>query len=327
MQKIIQTRHRRSKIHSWNRDLIANNHLNPTDFIMPFFVIEGNNKKIAIKDMDGIYRFSIDLLIDEVKKCKELGIKAVMIFPVIDDAKKDAIGSNAIDANNLICRAILEIKKQVDNIGVIADIALDPFTNHGHDGVLSDDGKIVDNDKTIKILAKQALNYAKSGCDIVAPSDMMDFTVDEIRKILDKNNFINVQIMSYSAKFASNYYGPFRSALDLKNKKNDKKNYQFDFRNYDEFLNKIEADISYGADNIIIKPALAYLDIINKAKRQFNVPIIAYQVSLEYQMMHLAAKQNLVDYNQILHENLIAIKRAGADIIISYAAMDFLSIV
>ena len=317
-------RHRRSKISAWSRDLFADISLNASNFIMPFFVIEGRNKKVAIKDMDGVYRFSIDLIVKQVKKCQSLGIKAIMLFPVIDDEKKDLKGSDAINKNNLICRCVKKIKEEVNDMGVICDIALDPFTSHSHDGVLGGDG-IVDNDKTIKILAKQALNYAKAGCDIVAPSDMMDFTVDEVRKILDKNNFINVQIMSYGVKFASNYYGPFRSALDLKNKRNDKRNYQLDCRLSKQSLNKAQADINCGADSIIVKPAMAYLDIVSKAKESCNVPIIAYQVSLEYQMMRLAAKNKLTDFNDILYENLIAIKRAGADIIITYAAMDFLN--
>jgi porphobilinogen synthase len=315
------TRLRRNRKSPWIRDLLAQNSININDLIMPFFVIEGKNKKEKIESMADIYRFSIDLLVEEVRKCQKLGIKAIMLFPSINQNLKNEMGSEAYNENNLICQAIKEIKKEVQNIGIICDVALDPFTSHGQDGILSQDNEVL-NDETNEILCKQALVQAKAGCDIVAPSDMMDGRVGQIRKYLDKNGYENVGIMSYSAKYASNFYGPFRDAVNSKNNlQGDKKSYQMDFRNQNEALKEIEMDINEGADMIIIKPAALYLDIISKAKDKFNIPIISYQVSGEYAMLKLAAENNLLNFDEAMMESLICLKRAGSDAIITYGAI------
>ena len=315
------TRLRRNRKSSWIRDLLAQNSININDLIMPFFVIEGKNKKEKIESMADIYRFSTDLLITEVKKCQKLGIKAIMLFPSINQDLKNANGTESYNENNLICQAIRAIKKEVHNIGIICDVALDPFTSHGQDGVLSQNNEVL-NDETNEILCKQALAQAKAGCNIVAPSDMMDGRVGQIRKYLDNNGYKNVGIMSYSAKYASNFYGPFRDAVNSKNNlEGDKKSYQMDFRNQNEALREIEMDINEGADMIIIKPAALYLDIISKAKDKFNIPIISYQVSGEYTMLKLAAENNLLNFDEAMMESLICLKRAGSDAIITYSAM------
>ena len=315
------TRLRRNRKSSWIRDLLAQNSININDLIMPFFVIEGKNKKEKIESMADIYRFSTDLLITEVKKCQKLGIKAIMLFPSINQDLKNANGTESYNEDNLICQAIRAIKKEVHNIGIICDVALDPFTSHGQDGVLSQNNEVL-NDETNEILCKQALAQAKAGCNIVAPSDMMDGRVGQIRKYLDNNGYKNVGIMSYSAKYASNFYGPFRDAVNSKNNlEGDKKSYQMDFRNQNEALREIEMDINEGADMIIIKPAALYLDIISKAKDKFNIPIISYQVSGEYTMLKLAAENNLLNFDEAMMESLICLKRAGSDAIITYSAM------
>ena len=315
------TRLRRNRQTSWLRDLVAQSSISSKDLIMPFFVIDGENQKEKIKSMPGIHRFSIDLLVKEVEKCQKLGIKAIMLFGVINQNLKDENGSEALNENNLVCRAIKSIKQQVQGIGVICDVALDPFTSHGQDGVLGKNGEIL-NDETNAILCKQALVQAKAGCDIIAPSDMMDGRVGEIRKYLDKYGYQNVAIMAYSAKYASAFYGPFRDAVDSKNNlKGNKKTYQMDFRNQSEALREIELDINEGADMIIIKPGIAYLDIVSKAKEKFNVPLISYQVSGEYSMLKAAAKNKFIDFDATFMESLIAFKRAGASAIITYGAM------
>ena len=312
---------RRNRKESWSRDLIAQTSLSSSDLIMPFFVIDGHNKKEKIKSMPEIYRLSIDLLVKEVVKCQKLGIKAIMLFGSFDENLKDEFGSHSYDENNLICKAVRAIKRKVPDIGVICDVALDPFTTHGQDGVLGKNGEVL-NDETNLILCKQALAQAKSGCDIIAPSDMMDGRVGEIRKYLDKNNFQNVVIMAYSAKYASNLYGPFRDSVNSKNNlKGDKKSYQLDFRNSDEAMREIALDINEGADMIIIKPGIPYLDIVSKAKEKFNIPLISYHVSGEYSMLKLAAKNKIIDFDKTLFEILIAFKRSGASAIITYAAM------
>jgi porphobilinogen synthase len=315
------TRLRRNRKSYWLREMIAENSLSCNDLIQPFFVIEGNNLQQEIKSMMGIYRYSIDLLIDQAKIVEQLGIKAILLFPNIDDKLKSDHAEESYNDNNLICRAIRELKKHV-NIGIIADVALDPYTSHGHDGILKDDD--VDNDATIEILCKQALALSRAGCDIIAPSDMMDGRVGGIRKALDKEGFINTSILSYAAKFASNFYGPFRDAVGSLNNigGKNKSAYQMDFRNSCESLREIELDIKEGADLIMIKPALAYLDIIYQAKINYDIPIIAYQVSGEYAMIKSAVSQGLLDNDKILLESLMAIKRAGASAIVSYAAME-----
>ena len=318
-----QTRLRRNRQSPWIRELIAENNLTASDLIMPFFVIAGENQKEAIKALPDQYRFSIDLLVCEVKRARDLGIRAIMLFPATDSKLKTINGDEALNSNNLICQAVQAIKKQVSEIGVICDVALDPYTSHGHDGLVGKDGLVL-NDKTVEILCQQALVQAMAGCDIVAPSDMMDGRVGEIRKFLDKNGFEKVGIMSYAAKYASNFYGPFRNAVGSDKNLNigDKKNYQMDFRNSLEAIREINLDVNEGADMLIIKPGLPYLDIVVKAKQACNLPIISYQVSGEYAMLKLAAKEGLLNFDAALYEALIAFKRAGAAAIISYGAME-----
>lgn len=322
-----QIRLRRNRKSPWIRELLAENRLHVSDLIMPFFVIVGKNKKEAIKTLPNNspwqFRFSIDLLVKEVKKARDLGIPAIMLFPAIDAKLKTQDGREAFNENNLICQTIKAIKKQVPEIGVICDVALDPYTAHGHDGLLAKDGT-VENDTTIAVLCKQALVQAEAGCDIVAPSDMMDGRVGEIRKYLDERGFEQVGIMSYAAKYASNFYGPFRNAVgsDKNLLVGDKKNYQMDCRNSNEAIREINLDALEGADMLIVKPGLPYLDIVVKAKQNCNLPIISYQVSGEYAMLKLAAQNGLLDFNAALYETLIAFKRAGATAIITYGAME-----
>lgn len=319
-----QVRLRRNRKSPWIRELLAETRLHSSDLIMPFFIIDGKNKKEAINSLPDQFRFSIDLLVKEVVKARDLGIPAIMLFPATPLKLKTASGKEALNPNNLICKAIKAIKKSVPEIGVICDVALDPYTSHGHDGILSKDQKYVLNDETVEILCKQALLQANAGCDIVAPSDMMDGRVGAIRKYLDKNGFEQVGIMSYAAKYASNFYGPFRNAVgsDKNLISGDKKNYQMDFRNSLEAKREIELDVGEGADMLIVKPGLPYLDIVAKAKQICDLPIISYQVSGEYSMLKLAAEKKLIDFNSALYETLIAFRRAGATAIITYGAME-----
>jgi porphobilinogen synthase len=320
MNKLI--RPRRNRIRPWMREMLAENRVSFSDLILPLFVVEGNNKEEKIVNLPGVSRFSIDLIIQKAKKARDLGIPALMLFPVIDSKLKTDDGREALNENNLICRAVREIKKAVPEIGVICDVALDPYTSHGHDGLIDKNGYVL-NDETVAILCQQSLVQAKAGCDIIAPSDMMDGRVEEIRKSLDKEGFINVAIMSYAAKYASNFYGPFRDAVgSIGNLKGDKKTYQMDFRNSLEALNEIELDIAQGADMLIIKPGLPYLDVIKEAAKNYKTPIIAYQVSGEYAMLKHAAAAGAFDFNEAFYETLIAFKRAGARAIITYGALD-----
>jgi porphobilinogen synthase len=320
MQKI---RLRRNRVAAWMRNLIAQTTLSPSDFILPIFVIEGEKKQELIPALFDVHRLSIDLAIEKAKEARDLGICAIMLFPVTPQNLKDEKGNEALNKNNLICRAIKEIKKRVPEIGIIADVALDPYTSHGHDGLI-DKNSYVLNDETVEILCQQALLQARAGCDIIAPSDMMDGRVAAIRKTLDENGFVNVAIMSYSAKYASSLYGPFREAVGSSaNLKSDKKTYQMDFRNSSEAMREIELDVLEGADSIIIKPAINYLDIIARANDKFNLPIIAYHVSGEYSMLKLAAREGLINFDAAYKEALISIKRAGASSIITYGAIDF----
>jgi porphobilinogen synthase len=319
----ILVRPRRNRKSPWIRDLISENHLKPSDLIQPFFVICGTNKREEIKTLADNYRFSIDLLIREVKKAQGLGIKAIMLFPCVEQILKSDDGKEACNEDNLICRAIKEIKKLVPEIGIIVDVALDPYTTHGHDGIVDKNGYVL-NDKTVEILCQQALVQARAGCDMVAPSDMMDRRVGAIRQFLDKNGYENIGIMSYAAKYASNFYGPFRDAVgsDKNLQKSDKKTYQMDFRNSLEALREIKLDENEGADMLIIKPGIVYLDIVAKAKEISNLPIVSYQVSGEYAMLKLAAQNGLLNFNEAMFESLIAFKRAGASAIITYCAME-----
>lgn len=317
------TRLRRLRKSAWMRDLIAEYSLTVKDFILPLFVIEGKNQEEKIAHLPDVSRFSTDLIVKKAQEAADLGICALMLFPSIDQKLKNDNGSEAFNQNNLICRTVAAIKEKVPQIGVICDVALDPYTSHGHDGIVDQNGYVL-NDVTIDALCDQALTLAKAGCDAIAPSDMMDGRVGVLRSVLDDNSFEDVAIISYAAKYASSFYGPFRHAVGSVNnlKKSDKKTYQMDFRNSDEAMREIAFDIEEGADLIIVKPALAYLDVINNAAQNFATPIIAYQVSGEYAMLKHAASAGAFDFNDVFLESLIAFKRAGASSIITYGAIE-----
>ena len=310
---------RRNRKSNWIRRLVSENTLSVNDLVQPVFIIEGKNKKIPIKSMPGIFRYSIDKINLLVQKYINLGIPMIALFPYVEKKNKDNYGSEALNANNLVCRATKLIKQKFkDRIGVMCDVALDPYTLHGHDGVIKS-GEI-NNDLTVEILTKQALIQAEAGCDIIAPSDMMDGRVGKIRKVLDKNNHQNVKILSYAIKYASSYYGPFRDAVGTKNLlKGDKKTYQMDFSNSEEAIREVALDIREGADLVMIKPGLPYLDIIKKVKDKFKIPVLAYQVSGEYSIIKNSINKGLVN-NEIIYETLISFKRAGANAIITYFA-------
>ena len=311
---------RRNRKSSWARRLVEENNISVNDLILPIFVTEGKNKIDEIKTMPGIYRYSIDKINNIVNKANKLKIPLIAIFPNTPKSKKDIIGSEALNENNLVCRAIRKIKKNNPEIGVMADVALDPYTSHGHDGIINK--KQVLNDETIKILSKQAILQAEMGCDVIAPSDMMDGRVGIIRKSLDKNNFKDVQILSYSAKYASSFYGPFRNAIGSKQKnKINKKTYQMNYRNSEEAIREVALDIKEGADFVMIKPGLPYLDIIKTVKENFKIPVFVYQVSGEYSMIKNGIKTGILD-NETIIESLISFKRSGASAIVTYFALD-----
>ena len=310
---------RRNRKSDWTRRLVQENNLSVNDLILPIFVIDGKNKKESIKTMPGVYRYSIDklpLIIDRAVKSK---IPLVAIFPYTNSKLKNNFGHEALNESNLVCRAIRLIKKKYKNkIGIMCDVALDPYTSHGHDGLLSK-GKIL-NDETVNILIKQSLLQAEMGCDVIAPSDMMDGRIGKIRKALDKKNFQDVQILSYAAKYASSFYGPFRDAVGSKNLlKGDKKTYQMDFSNNQEALREIALDIKEGADMVMVKPGMPYLDIIKSVKENFKIPVFAYQVSGEYSLIKNGINKKIINENSIM-ESLMAFKRAGASAIVTYFA-------
>ena len=310
---------RRSRMELWSRRLIEENTLSPNDFILPIFLIDGSNKKESVSSMPGVYRYTINRLGQIVDRAIKKGIPMVALFPKTKNSLKNEIGSESLNENNLVCRAIVEIKKKYKNqIGIMCDVALDPYTSHGHDGLIKLN-RIV-NDETVEVLVNQALLQAEMGCDILAPSDMMDGRIGKIRKALDKSNYQNVQILSYAAKYASSFYGPFRDAVGSKGSlKGDKKTYQMDFRNNDEALREVALDIKEGADMVMVKPGMPYLDIIKSVKEKFKIPVLAYQVSGEYSLISNAINKNLINKDAIL-ESLIAFKRAGANAIVSYYA-------
>ena len=311
---------RRNRKSSWVRRLVEENNISVNDLILPIFVTEGKNKIDEIKTMPGIYRYSIDKINSIVNKANKLKIPLIAIFPNTPKSKKDIIGSEALNENNLVCRAIRKIKKINPEIGVMADVALDPYTSHGHDGIINK--KQVLNDETIKILSKQAILQAEMGCDVIAPSDMMDGRVGIIRKSLDKNDHKDVQILSYSAKYASSFYGPFRNAIGSKQKsKINKKTYQMNYRNSEEAIREVALDIKEGADFVMIKPGLPYLDIIKSVKENFKIPVFVYQVSGEYSMIKNGIKTGILD-NESIIESLISFKRSGASAIVTYFALD-----
>ena len=315
-----KSRLRRLRKSKWIRDLVSETSISSKDLILPIFVREGKNKIETIKSMPGVKRYSVDKLPDILKKVKLYKIPLIALFPYTPNDKKDKLGSEALNPNNLVCKSLRLIKKKFPEIGVMCDVALDPYTSHGHDGIIKDNE--INNDETIKILVKQALLQAKMGCDIIAPSDMMDGRVGAIRKHLDKNNYFNVNIMSYAVKYASNFYGPFRDAVGSKAKlKGDKKTYQMDYRNNSEIYREVGFDLKEGADIILVKPGMIYLDVIQKIKKTFNVPVIAYQVSGEYSMLKNAILKKILNEDSII-ESLVSFKRAGACGIITYFALE-----
>ena len=311
---------RRNRMFEFSRRLISENNLTIDDLIYPIFITYGSNKKEKIDSMPGIYRFSLDLLAKELKYISSLNIPAIAFFPKIDNKLKSPDGKEALNKKNLVCEAIKISKKINPKLGVICDVALDPYTDHGHDGILVNNQ--IDNDETLKILCEQSLVQAEAGCDIIAPSDMMDGRVGLIRDTLDENGYINVQIMSYAVKYASAFYGPFRDAVgsSLNLSQKSKKSYQMDPKNSDEALREIELDLQEGADMVIIKPGMPYLDIIHKIKEKFKVPTYAYQVSGEYSMIKGGIDRGWFDEEKIIFESLIAFKRAGCNGIITYFA-------
>ena len=316
--KFPSTRLRRNRKSEWSRRLINDTYLDKSDFILPIFVCEGKNKKQEIKSMPGIFRYSIDRLDEIISRSSKNEIPAVAIFPLIENSKKNNKGTEALNKNNVVCNAIHQVKKLNKHIGVMCDVALDPYTSHGHDGLIINNE--IDNDETNKVLIKQALIQAQAGCDIIAPSDMMDGRIGLIRNALEKNKFINVQILSYAVKYASNFYSPFRDAVGTSSTlKSDKKTYQMDYKNSDEALLEVKLDLDEGADFVMVKPALAYLDIIYKIKQKFNVPVFAYNVSGEYSLIKNGIKSSLAKEDIIL-EVIYSFKRAGANAIVSYFA-------
>ncbi len=310
---------RRNRKESWSRRLIQENTLSPNDFILPIFLIEGSNKRQEISSMPGVYRYTINRLSQIVDRAIKKKIPMVALFPKTQNAHKDELGTESLNEKNLVCRAIKEIKKRYKNqIGIMCDVALDPYTSHGHDGLIK--SNTILNDETVEVLINQSLLQAEMGCDLIAPSDMMDGRIGKIRKALDKNNFQNVQILSYAAKYASSFYGPFRDAVGSKGSlKGDKKTYQMDYRNSDEALREVALDIKEGADMVMVKPGMPYLDIIKSIKEKFKLPVFAYQVSGEYSLIETAIAKKLINKDAI-YESLVAFKRAGANAIVSYYA-------
>ena len=310
---------RRNRKESWSRRLIQENTLSPSDFILPIFLIDGSNKRENITTMPDVYRYSVNRLSQIIDKAIKKGIPMVALFPKIKKNLKNQIGSESLNEDNLICKGIIEIKKRYKNqIGIMCDVALDPYTSHGHDGLVK--SKQIINDETIEALINQSLLQAEMGCDVLAPSDMMDGRVGKIRKALDKSNYQNVQILSYAVKYASSFYGPFRDAVGSnRSLKGNKKTYQMDFRNSDEALREIALDVKEGADMVMVKPGMPYLDIIKSIKEKFRIPVFAYQVSGEYSLISNAIQKKIIDKDAIF-ETLIAFKRAGANAIVSYYA-------
>lgn len=300
------------------RLMVQENQLTVNDLIYPVFVTEGENIKQEIPSMPECYRYSLDLLLLELQEVSSLGIKAIALFPVIDDKKKDNEGQESYNPDGLVQRTVKAIKEKIPQLTVITDVALDPYSPYGHDGIVKN-GEIL-NDETVEILVKMALSHAQAGADIVAPSDMMDGRIGAIRKGLDDEGWINTGILAYSAKYASAYYGPFRDALDSAPKFGDKKTYQMDYANGKEAIKEVALDIAEGADMVMIKPALAYLDIIRRVRDYTNLPVVAYNVSGEYSMIKAASQYAWIDEDKVVLETLTSMKRAGADLILTYFA-------
>ena len=323
-------RNRRLRTNEAIRSLVRETIISPNDFLVPLFVVEGKGIKEEIVSMPNYYRYSLDLLKDEVKSLWSLGLKSVLLFVKVDDALKDNKGTEALNPNGLMQRAIKTVKGVCPEMLVMTDVALDPFSSYGHDGIV-EGGKII-NDATVEVLAEMSISHAEAGADFVAPSDMMDGRILGIREGLDQSNFLDVGIMSYSAKYASAFYGPFRDALDsapvdMVDIPKDKKTYQMDFANRDEAIRETEMDINEGADIVMVKPGLSYLDIVRDIRNSFEIPIAVYQVSGEYAMLKAAAEKGWLNHDAVMLEQITSIKRAGADIIASYFAKDVVKLI
>ncbi|MGC6490670.1 MAG: porphobilinogen synthase [Flavobacteriales bacterium] len=316
----LEKRNRRLRKIQSIRDLVQENRLHPSDFIAPLFIMEGQSKKEEIASMPDYYRFSLDLIVEEARSCYELGIKAVLLFVKVEDNLKDNAGKEAINPNGLMQRAIRLIKENIPELYVMTDVALDPYSIHGHDGIVEDE--IIMNDKTVNVLAEMGLSHAQAGADMLAPSDMMDGRIGAIRKRLEDEGYVDVGILSYSIKYASSYYGPFRDALDSAPGFGDKKTYQMNPANVSAGMSEVERDIEQGADIVMIKPGQPYLDMIRFVKDNFDIPICAYQVSGEYAMIKAASNKGWLNYDSIVIESLIGFKRAGASMIVTYFAKD-----
>ena len=311
-------RMRRNRKTDWSRRLVSESSLSTSDLIWPIFIREGKNIKEPIKSMPGVYRYTLDKVEKLIEKAMYKKIPMVALFPYTPNSKKNLKGTEALNKNNLICKSLRLIKKNYKDIGIMCDVALDPYTSHGHDGILKNN--YVDNDETIKILVKQSILQAEMGCDVIAPSDMMDGRVGEIRKALDKKGHKLVQILSYAVKYASNYYGPFRDAVGSKTLlKSNKKNYQMDFKNYKEALREVALDIEEGADFVMVKPGMPYLDVVRLIKDNFKIPVFSYQVSGEYSLIKSGIEKKILNKDAI-YESLVSFKRAGASAIVTYFA-------
>ena len=312
-------RPRRNRKAEWARRLVRENVLTTDDLIWPMFVVDGNNARTPVASMPGVDRLTVDQAVRDAERAMKLDIPCIALFPYTEPSLRDETGSEALNPNNLVCQSVRAIKKEFPEIGVLCDVALDPFTSHGHDGLI-EDGKIL-NDVTVAVLVRQALVQAEAGCDVIAPSDMMDGRVGAIREALDDAGFLDVQIMSYAAKYASAFYGPFRDAIgSAKTLTGDKRTYQMDSANSDEALREVELDIAEGADMVMVKPGMPYLDIVRRVKDNFSMPTFVYQVSGEYAMIAAAANNGWIDGDRAMMESLLGFKRAGADGILTYFA-------
>jgi len=316
-------RMRRLRRHDWTRKLVAENTLSASDFIWPIFVVDGERKREPVASMPGVDRLSVDLVPAAAEEAARLGIPAIALFPFTEPSLKTPDGRESANANNLVCRATRALKKAVPQIGVLCDVALDPYTSHGHDGVMDGNNANVDNDATLEILVRQALVQAEAGCDIIAPSDMMDGRVGAIRAALEQSGFKDVLIMAYAAKYASAFYGPFRDAVgSAKSLIGDKRTYQMDPANGDEAMREVALDIAEGADMVMVKPGMPYLDLVRRVKETFAMPTFAYQVSGEYSMLIAAIERGWLERERVILESLLAFKRAGASGILTYFARD-----
>jgi porphobilinogen synthase len=312
-------RPRRNRKAEWARRLVRENVLTTDDLIWPMFVVDGNNTRTPVASMPGVDRLTVDQAVRDAERAMKLNIPCIALFPYTEPSLRDETGSEALNPSNLVCQSVRAIKKEFPDLGVLCDVALDPFTSHGHDGLI-EDGKIL-NDETVAVLVRQALVQAEAGCDVIAPSDMMDGRIGAIREALDEAGFLDVQIMSYAAKYASAFYGPFRDAIgSAKTLTGDKRTYQMDSANSDEALREVELDIAEGADMVMVKPGMPYLDVVRRVKDTFSMPTFVYQVSGEYAMIAAAANNGWIDGERAMMESLLGFKRAGADGILTYFA-------